>query len=60
MASISASNLVSIINEYPDYEVIMSIKHKYPISKEEGKKGWIAYINGIEVDDKQRVIRLMN
>lgn len=61
MSSISVGELKSILDNYPDdYEVIMSIKHKYPISKESGKKGWMAYINGVGADEKYKEIRLMN
>lgn len=61
MSSISVGELKSILENYPnDYEVIMNIKHKYPISKESGEKGWIAYINGIRIDDDFREIKLMN
>ena len=38
----------------------MNIKHKYPISKESGLRGWCAYINGVKADDDFREIRLMN
>lgn len=61
MSSISVGELKNILENYPnDYEVIMSIKHNYPISKESGEKGWIAHINGIGVDDNFREIKLMN
>lgn len=61
MSSISVGELKSILENYPDdYEVVMNIKHKYPISKESGFKGWCAYINGVRVDDDFREIRLMN
>ena len=61
MSSISVGDLKSILENYPDdYEVVMNIKHKYPISKEEGLRGWCAYINGVKVDDDFREIRLMN
>lgn len=61
MSSISVGELKSILENYPnDYEVIMEIKHKYPISKESGKKGWIAQINGVDTNDSFREIRLMN
>ena len=61
MSSISVSDLKSILENYPDdYEVVMNIKHKYPISKKEGLRGWYAYINGVKVDDDFREIRLMN
>lgn len=49
MSSISVGELKSILENYPDdYEVVMNIKHKYPISKEEGLRGWCAYINGVK------------
>jgi len=61
MSSISVGELKVILNTYPDdYEVVMNIKHKYPISKEEGLIGWYAYINGVKADDDFREIRLMN
>lgn len=61
MSSISVRELKSILEKYPDdYEVIMVIKHKHSISKESGKKGWTAYINGISVDNNFREIKLMN
>lgn len=61
MSSISVGELKNILENYPDdYEVIITIKHKHPISKEDGEKGWIAYINGIEADNDFREIRLMN
>ena len=61
MSSISVCELKSILEKYPDdYEVIIAIKHKYPISQEEGEKGWITYINGIRIDDNFREIQLMN
>ena len=61
MSSISVGELKSILENYPDdYEVVMNIKHKYPIPKEEGARGWCAYINGVKADDDFREIRLMN
>ena len=61
MSSISVGDLKVILDTYPDdYEVVMNIKHKYPISKEEGLSGWCAYINGVKVDNDFREIRLMN
>lgn len=46
MSSISVGELKGILEDYPDdYEVVMAIKHKYPISKESGEKGWVSYIN---------------
>lgn len=61
MSSISVGELKSILEKYPDdYEVVMNIKHKYPISKESGLRGWYAYINGVKVDDDFQEIRLMN
>lgn len=50
MSSISVGDLKYILENYPDdYEVVMNIKHKYPISKEEDLRGWCAYINGIKL-----------
>lgn len=61
MSSISVGDLKFIIENYPDdYEVVMNIKHKYPISKEEGLRGWYDYINSVKVNDNFREIRLMN
>lgn len=61
MSSISVGELKSILENYPDdYEVVMNIKHKYPISKESGFKGWCACINGVKADDDFREIMLMN
>ena len=61
MSSISVGELKSILETYPDdYEVVMNIKHKYPISKEEGLRGWDAYINGIKFDNDFREVKLMN
>lgn len=57
MSSISIKELTSILKNYPDnYEVIMKISTNY-----DTKAGTsIAYINGYEVDDDFREIRLMN
>lgn len=61
MSSISVGELKSILENYPDdYEVVMNIKHKYSISKEEGLRGWCAYINEVKVDNDFREVRLMN
>ena len=61
MSSISVGELKSLLKNYPDdYEVVMNIKHKYPISKEWRLRGWCAYINGVKADDDFREIRLMN
>lgn len=60
MSSILAEELIDAIKKYPDYEVIMNIHHRYDISKESGKKGWLAYINGVNIDSNHRVIKLMN
>ena len=61
MSSISVSDLKAILKNYPDdQEVVMNIKHKYPISKKEGLIGWYAYINGVKTDDDFREIRLIN
>lgn len=55
MSNISVGELKPILENYPDdYEVIMNIKHKYPISKEEGVRCWDAYINGVKVDNDFR------
>ena len=52
MSSISVGDLKSILENYlHDYEIVVNIKHKYPISKEEGLRGWDAYINGVKVDN---------
>lgn len=61
MSSISVGELKDILNEYPDdYEVVMNIKHKYDISKEEGERGWIAYVEGISANEDWKEVRLMN
>ena len=61
MGSISVGELKEILNQYDDnYEVIMELKHKYTINEETGRKGWIAYINGVGVDDMHREIKLFN
>jgi len=61
MSSISVGDLKSILENYlHDYEIVVNIKHKYPISKEEGLRGWDAYINGVKVDNDFREVRLMN
>ena len=50
-------DLKSILENYPDnYEVVMNIKHKYPISKESCLRDWSAYINGVKADDDFREI----
>ena len=55
MSSISVGELKSILENYPDdYEIVMNIKHKYPISKKEGLRGWYAYINSVKADDDFR------
>lgn len=57
MSSISVGELRYILNKYPDdYEVIMQLTTKYDI--EAGTS--IAFINGIEVNDEFKEIRLMN
>ena len=44
----SVDELKVILNEVDDdYEVIIGMRHNYPISKESGEKGWIAYIGGV-------------
>lgn len=60
MSSIIADDLISILEDHKNYEVVMNIKHNYPISKESGQKGWIAYINGVEINEERKEIRLMN
>lgn len=61
MSSISVIELKSILDKYPDdAEVVMSIRHKYDISKESGEKGWIAYINGVLYDNDYNEVKLMN
>ena len=61
MSSILVGELKAILDTCPDdYEVVINIKHNHPISKEEGIKGWCAYINGVKVDNDFREIRLMN
>lgn len=61
MNNISVGELKSILENYPDdYEVVMNIKHKYPIYKESGFRGWCVYINGVKADDDFREIKLMN
>lgn len=64
MSSISVGELRDYLNniyeEYDDYEVIMNIKHNYDINKESGTKGWIAFINGIELDKDHKELKLMN
>lgn len=61
MSSILVGELKSILENYPDdYEVVMNIKHKYPISKKEDLRDWYAYINGVKADDDFQEIRLMN
>lgn len=57
MSSILVGKLKSLLENYPDnYEVVMNIKHKYPISKESGLRDWSAYINGVKADDDFREI----
>lgn len=60
MSSIIADDLISILEDHKNYEVVMNIKHNYPISKESGQKGWITYINGVEINEERKEIRLMN
>lgn len=56
-----AKDLKDFLASIPDdYEVIMNIHHKYDISKESGCRGWIAEINGIDINNERREIRLMN
>ena len=57
MGSISVGELKYILSNYPDdYEVIMQLTTKYDI--EAGTS--IAFINGIEVNDEFKEIRLIN
>lgn len=57
MSSISVGELKYILSKYPDdYEVIVELTTKYDI--EAGTS--IAFINGIEVNDEFKEIRLMN
>lgn len=61
MSSICVSDLKAILESYPDNaEVIMNIRHKYSISKEEGEQGWISYINAIKYDELMNEVRFMN
>lgn len=61
MSSILVNELKVALEDIPDdYEVLMHIKHKYPISREQGEKGWGAYINGIRIDDDYKLVELMN
>lgn len=60
MSSISAFELNNILEEYPEYEVVMSFRCKYALSEEENKRGWISYINGVGIDHEHREIKLMN
>lgn len=61
MSSILAGELIEILKCYPDdTEVVMNIKHKYPISEDEGRKGWMAYINGTSYDKKYKELYLLN
>lgn len=59
MSSISVGELKSILENYPDdYEIVMSIKQKYPTFSD--IRCWRAYINGVKADDDFRAIILMN
>lgn len=61
MSSISVSELKALLKDIPDdYEVLMNIHHKYDIPKESGVQGWIAFINGLTIDDDRQEVRLMN
>lgn len=61
MSSIDVGELKEIFKDIDDdYEVIINIHHIYDISKESGKRGWIACINGVDVDHKLKEVRLMN
>ena len=57
----SVDELKVILDEVDDdYEVIIGMRHNYPISKESGEKGWIAYIGGVEIDKECKTVKLMN
>lgn len=60
MSSMISKDLISILEDHKDYNVVMNIKHNYPISKESGQKGWLAYVNGVDVNEERKEIRLMN
>lgn len=61
MSSIDVGSLKDVLDGlYDDYQVYIKIKHKYPISKEEGERGWLAAINGVHIDHDRREIYLMN
>lgn len=61
MGSISKGELIAALESYPDdAEVIFNMHHNYPISEESGRRGWIAYINGIRYEEGINEIYLMN
>ena len=61
MSSITVGELKIVLSHYPDdAEVIMNIRHNYDILEEVGKKGWIAYINGIKYDEEYNEVKIMN
>ena len=60
MSRMISKDLISILEDHKDYNVVMNIKHNYPISKESGQKGWLAYVNGVDVNEERKEIRLMN
>lgn len=61
MSSISVGELKDLLSRCDDdWEVLFHMHHKYDIPKESGEKGWIAYINGIEVVKDHKEVRLMN
>lgn len=58
MSSISVGELKSIIKNCPDnYEVIMDINSYY---MSHGAESFIAYINGVDVDNEFEEVRLIN
>lgn len=59
MSSISVGELKSIIKNCPDdYEVIMEINCSYHLPH--GVESFIAYINGVDVDNEFKEVRLIN
>lgn len=57
MGSISVEELITYLKEMPqDYEVIMEIKTKHVVQPGTS----IAFINGCNVDNERREVRLMN
>lgn len=57
MSSILVGELKNILEEYPeDYEVIMKTSTRYDV-----KAGTsIAFINGVDVDERHKELYLMN